>query len=326
MRTDDRQNENFAFGGLGNFPAPRPQGHGLVIHPKAIENAAFRKKEHHMADLIIDPEFHALLPALTPKEYNGLQASILADGCIDPIVLWGKIIIDGMNRYEICREHKKGFKIQTINLAGRDDAIAWIIDHQNGRRNLNESQRAMLAARRAKLKPGQHPCSANLQSTGTAAQVGKVSTRSVADAKTVIEDGTPALQQAVTDGKVSVSAAAKITDLPAAEQDRLAAEGRKAVARAAKEKDEPKKEAAPRDRFGVTIPDIASCREGLARAEGVASVMREVSALKSKIVANLDNKKDPIYGRVDRSIVEAGLSNVFYQLKNAKPYPVCPHC
>ena len=79
------------------------------------------------------------------------------------------------------------------------------------------------------------------------------------------------------------------------------------------------------DRFGVAIPEIKSCREGLARADEVAALMREVSALKGKILGLL-NEKDPIYSVVDRSIVDADLTEVYGQLKNAKPYAVCPHC
>ncbi len=95
---------------------------------------------------------------------------------------------------------------------------------------------------------------------------------------------------------------------------------------AAKKADESAKEPPLVDRFGVAIPDIKSCREGLARADEVAALMREVSALKGKILGLLDNEKDPIYSVVDRSVVDAGFTNVYGQLKNAKPYAVCPYC
>jgi hypothetical protein len=256
-----------------------------------------------MADLIIDKEFHALLPALTPDEYNGLQEQILADGCTDPIIVWGNIVIDGMNRYEICREHKKGFRVVNIQMADREAVKAWIIKHQLGRRNLTPSQRSMLAAGMVTAKEGRPNNSAPVQSITVqqAAKAADVSPRSVETAKAVIKHGTPALAKAVRDGKVSVAAAAK---------------------QAAK-KDEPP---ALVDRFGVAIPDIKSCREGLARADEVAALMREVSALKGKILGLLDNEKDPIYSVVDKSVVDAAFTNVYGQLKNAKPYAVCPHC
>ena len=52
--------------------------------------------------MVIDKEFKTLIPALTDEEYKGLEESILKDGCRDALVLWGDILIDGHNRYEIC--------------------------------------------------------------------------------------------------------------------------------------------------------------------------------------------------------------------------------
>jgi ParB family chromosome partitioning protein len=39
-------------------------------------------------NIIIDPEFQALIPALQPEERTQLEANIVADGCRDPLVLW----------------------------------------------------------------------------------------------------------------------------------------------------------------------------------------------------------------------------------------------
>ena len=50
----------------------------------------------------IDEEFQKLIPALTPEEYKGLEASILAEGCRDALVVWGDVLVDGHNRYKIC--------------------------------------------------------------------------------------------------------------------------------------------------------------------------------------------------------------------------------
>jgi len=37
----------------------------------------------------IDPELKALIPPLAPEEYAQLEANLLADGCRDPLVVWG---------------------------------------------------------------------------------------------------------------------------------------------------------------------------------------------------------------------------------------------
>lgn len=40
--------------------------------------------------VLIDPEFHALIPQLAPEEFSQLEANILADGCRDALVVWAE--------------------------------------------------------------------------------------------------------------------------------------------------------------------------------------------------------------------------------------------
>ena len=98
----------------------------------------------------IDPEFKSLIPPLTAEEYDGLRDSILSEGCRDALVLWGDVLIDGHNRYEICTKHNVPFDTIQMDFGNRDDALAWIIKNQFGRRNLPAYERARLALR---LKP-----------------------------------------------------------------------------------------------------------------------------------------------------------------------------
>lgn len=91
--------------------------------------------------IVIDKEFQALIPPLTVEEYDGLEKSILADGCRDALVLWGDILVDGHNRYEICTTHDVPFQTVQKDFAGRDDAKLWMMRNQLARRNLNDFQR-----------------------------------------------------------------------------------------------------------------------------------------------------------------------------------------
>lgn len=100
--------------------------------------------------IIIDKEFQSLIPPLTVEEYEGLEKSILAEGCRDALVLWGDILVDGHNRYEICTAHDVPFQTVQKDFADRNDALRWIILNQFGRRNLPAYERARLALR---LKP-----------------------------------------------------------------------------------------------------------------------------------------------------------------------------
>jgi ParB-like chromosome segregation protein Spo0J len=87
--------------------------------------------------LNIDQEYQALIPPLTAEEFAQLEANILRDGCLHPIVTWEETIIDGHNRYAICKKHDLPFKIITMEFDDRDAAMDWMDTNQLGRRNLS---------------------------------------------------------------------------------------------------------------------------------------------------------------------------------------------
>lgn len=95
-------------------------------------------------NLRIDNEFKHLIRPLQRKEYMQLEQNILTDGCRDPIVVWNGIIVDGHNRYEICKRHQISFSIRQMEFECREAAIAWICANQLGRRNITEETRKFL--------------------------------------------------------------------------------------------------------------------------------------------------------------------------------------
>jgi N6-adenosine-specific RNA methylase IME4 len=94
-----------------------------------------------MQTIIIDPEFKALIPPLAPDELSQLEANILRDGCRDPLVLWGEILIDGHNRHEICTRNGLPFETVQIQFESRTHARIWMRNNQAGRRNLTTAWR-----------------------------------------------------------------------------------------------------------------------------------------------------------------------------------------
>ena len=100
--------------------------------------------EKKVYELIIDPEFRDLIPPLNEEELKLLEASIVADGCESPLIVWNGVIVDGHNRYAICRKHEIPFAIQEKNFSSRDGAMLWMLRNQLGRRNLNNYQRVEL--------------------------------------------------------------------------------------------------------------------------------------------------------------------------------------
>jgi len=99
-------------------------------------------------DLKINEEFKSLIPKLTAEEYEGLEASIIQEGCRDKIVTWKGYIIDGHNRYEICNKHSIAFEcLEKDNFETEADVKLWMINNQFNRRNLPIATRMKLAYR-----------------------------------------------------------------------------------------------------------------------------------------------------------------------------------
>lgn len=98
-------------------------------------------------ELIIDDEFKNLISPLQRKEFILLEENLLTDGCITPIIVWNGIIVDGHNRYAICKKHDIPIMIKEITLDSRDEVIAWICKNQLGRRNISEETRKYLIGR-----------------------------------------------------------------------------------------------------------------------------------------------------------------------------------
>lgn len=107
----------------------------------------------------IDNEFKDLITPLKPEEYQGLRNSLIKEGCRDSIILWGEIIIDGHNRYEICNELNITFNTKQIELSDKEAVKDWIDKNQLARRNLTPDQMSLLRGRiynRTKRQDGGH--------------------------------------------------------------------------------------------------------------------------------------------------------------------------
>lgn len=97
-------------------------------------------------DIIIDEEFQALIPPLKADEYALLEASIV-NNKFDPaypIILWGKTIIDGHNRYDICKKHDIKFTTVNKEFDSRDAVLSWIYNNQLSRRNIDNLQKTYI--------------------------------------------------------------------------------------------------------------------------------------------------------------------------------------
>jgi hypothetical protein len=179
-------------------------------------------------EIVIDPDFKTLIPPLDQGVRDDLKKSLQEEGCRDKLIvckLDGQcILLDGHNRYEICKELGIPYKTTEINVPNRTEAKIWMIKNQRGRRNLNESQRAILAvtldalySEQAKERKGtRSDLGLNLdqgligRSAEKAAKDMDVSHQTVSFAKKVVQEGIPELKEMVESGDIAVSAAAKV--------------------------------------------------------------------------------------------------------------------
>ena len=101
--------------------------------------------EKKLWTLTVDEEFKALIPPLSEEEHRMLEESLIANGCEMPILVWNDTIVDGHNRYDICREHGVPFAKEEKQFQSRSEVKLWMLRNQLGRRNLNSFQRSEMA-------------------------------------------------------------------------------------------------------------------------------------------------------------------------------------
>lgn len=98
-----------------------------------------------MKELKINPELRDFIPPLSGEEKKQLEDSLLKYGYKGaPIYIWNDYIVDGHNRYELCKKHNIEFPVEELILGENTtiiDVMEWMINTQLGRRNLPPAQR-----------------------------------------------------------------------------------------------------------------------------------------------------------------------------------------
>lgn len=98
-----------------------------------------------MRELKINPELRDFIPPLSGEEKKQLEDSLLKYGYKGaPIYIWNDFIVDGHNRYELCKKHNIEYPVEELLLGDNAtiiDVMEWMINTQLGRRNLPPAQR-----------------------------------------------------------------------------------------------------------------------------------------------------------------------------------------
>ena len=212
-------------------------------------------------DIVVNEELKAYIDPLTAEEYEALERSILAEGCRDALVLWGDVLVDGHNRYGICRKHGLPFQtVQNTRFQSLEDVHLWMIDQHLGRRSVSDFQRGVLALRKkdilaerarsaapvpvatdtgaapqADTEPAPaSPPPAPLASREAVAKAARLSSSQVVMIEKIQKQAAPEVVEAVRAGTISINAAAAVASLPAEEQVAAAAAGKDELKQAAK--------------------------------------------------------------------------------------------
>lgn len=261
-------------------------------------------------DIVVNEELKAYIDPLTPEEYEALERSLLAEGCRDALVLWGNVLVDGHNRYEICRKHGLPFQtVQHARFGSIEDVYLWMIDHHLGRRSVSTFQRGVLALRKRELlaerrsretaaaavqeapavdTPPPQPAAAPepLDSREAVAKAARLSSSQVLMIEKIHKQAAPEVVAAVKAGTISINAAAAVATLPAEEQVAAAAAGKEELKQVAKRVRESKKK--PRgegdDAAAAPTPD-ASPAAGAEAGETLESLRRRVAVLTAENAA-----------------------------------------
>lgn len=114
---------------------------GAMANLKANETSIVDK-------IVINEELKSLIPPLSDEEIHQLEENILKEGVRDPLVIWPSgdsyILVDGHNRFSICRKHHLEFPFKIIDFKDEGEARDWMVKNQLGRRNLSQEKQSYL--------------------------------------------------------------------------------------------------------------------------------------------------------------------------------------
>jgi hypothetical protein len=248
-------------------------------------------------NIVVNEELRTYIDPLTPEEHEALERSILAEGCRDALVLWGDVLVDGHNRYGICRKHGLPFQtVQNARFQTIEDVHLWMIDQHLGRRSVSDFLRGVLALRKkeivaerqARMSAATAPAATQAPAEATAplnsreavAKAARISSSQVVMIEKIRKQAAPEVVAAVKSGTISINAAAAVASLPAEEQVAAAVAGKDELKQAAKRVREarrkPREESTPSD--DSPKPDLVQQLE-----QRVAELTAENEALRRQV-------------------------------------------
>lgn len=260
------------------------------------------------ANITINEEVRSLIDPLADIEYAALERSLRLEGCRDALVLWNDILIDGHNRYAICRKLDIPFKtVQNTSFSSIEDVQLWVIENNLARRSVSDYQRGVLALRKKDIVAARNAQRAGEPDKDTdtddaagppwntredVAKAARVSSNTISQIERIQRAATPQLVEAVRAGTISINAAANVASLPEEQQRAAVAGGRKELQQAAKQVREQKAAGRPK-REVLADADVEAAGDDLAKLRA------QIGALKDR-VASLTTENTVLKQRIGR--------------------------
>jgi hypothetical protein len=268
-------------------------------------------------DIVVNEELKAYIDPLTAEEHESLERSLLTEGCRDALVLWGDVLVDGHNRFGICRKHDIPFNtVQNPRFQSMEDVHLWMIEQHLGRRSVSDFQRGVLALRKREIlakrqrevreaelatvrATQQTQADVEIQATAPApaddlppwddappvsraelAREARLSNSQVVMIERIHTQAAPEVIEAVKSGDISISAAAAVATLSEDEQRAAAMAGKAELKQAAKRvRDSKRRPKAEGDADGEEAPMDAK-----ALRRRVEELERENERLRGQVV------------------------------------------
>ena len=260
------------------------------------------------ANITINEELRSFIDPLADIEYAALERSLRLEGCRDALVLWNDILIDGHNRYAICRKLGIPFHtVQNTSFSSIEDVQLWVIENNLARRSVSDYQRGVLALRkkdivaaRSAQRAGEPDKAGDADDAAgppwntreDVAKAARVSSNTISQIERIQRAATPQLVEAVRAGTISINAAANVASLPEAQQRAAVAGGRKELQQAAKQVREQKAAGRPKR-------DMLADADVEAAGDDLAKLRAQIGALKDR-VASLTTENTVLKQRIGR--------------------------
>ena len=164
--------------------------------------------------------FEGVKPKLSTREFANLTEDIHQHGVLTPILVYKGKIIDGHNRYRICKEYNIPFETKEMNFSSDGEAIVWIIKEQVGKRNLTPFQRCEMVLKyeseiRADIEKRREAAVSYFRWTGEVMEAGSdtgtilgdmvgVSHNSIQRVKRILEIADEETKELARAGKISI--------------------------------------------------------------------------------------------------------------------------